>query len=554
MRRLVLTTAALVAAVFFWVALTLPPSPAATGGEVDAAIRARTVGGAFHVHSNRSDGAGSIDEIAESASRAGLRFVVLTDHGDATRAPDPPAYRSGVLVIDAVEISTNGGHYIGLGLPAAPYPLGGDADAVVEDVRRLGGFGVVAHPDSPKRELAWRDWTLSVDGLEWINLDSEWRGETRTQLARAALDYIFKPGPAVASVLDRPSSTLDRWDRLSTRGTVAGLPGHDAHGGTREAEDRTGFLSFLSVPSYESSFRAFSLRVVLDRELSGDAALDARSVLDSIRGGRAFTAIDAVAGPGYLDFHGSSAGTTLLMGQTTEYSHGITLSVRSTTAAGGRVILLKDGVEAASSVGPLEFAIDRPGVYRVEVHAVGAPGAPPVPWLLSNPIVITGGRVDEAVAGEPRVVEPLRAAGEVEKDPASTAALRLEGDRRVFDFALGPGARNSQYAALAIPIPPGVAPFDRVVFDGSASGPMRVSVQLRFAGSGGERWARSVYLSETSRRVELDLNALVALDGTAARPPQTSATSLLFVVDLTNARPGTAGRFDISNLVLAASR
>src|SRR5215207_4435579 len=63
-----------------------------------------TVRGAFHIHSERSDGSGSVDAIAEAAARAGLQFIILTDHGDATRAPDPPAYRSGVLVLDGVEV------------------------------------------------------------------------------------------------------------------------------------------------------------------------------------------------------------------------------------------------------------------------------------------------------------------------------------------------------------------------------------------------------------------------------------------------------------------
>ena len=42
-----------------------------------------------------------------------------------------------------------------IGLPVAPYPLGGEARDVLEDVRRLGGFGIVAHPDSPKEALRW---------------------------------------------------------------------------------------------------------------------------------------------------------------------------------------------------------------------------------------------------------------------------------------------------------------------------------------------------------------------------------------------------------------
>jgi hypothetical protein len=53
--------------------------------------------GAYHIHSARSDGTGTIDEIAAAAARAGLQFVILTDHGDGTRAPEPPSYRSSVL-------------------------------------------------------------------------------------------------------------------------------------------------------------------------------------------------------------------------------------------------------------------------------------------------------------------------------------------------------------------------------------------------------------------------------------------------------------------------
>ena len=60
-------------------------------------------------------------------------------------------------------------------MPASPYPLGGEARDVVEDVRRLGGFGIVAHPDSPKPELRWREWTAPFDGIELLNPDTSWR-------------------------------------------------------------------------------------------------------------------------------------------------------------------------------------------------------------------------------------------------------------------------------------------------------------------------------------------------------------------------------------------
>src|SRR5207237_4837370 len=162
-----------------------------------------TVAGILHIHTNRSDGLSGPDEIAAAAAQAGLTFLVFTDHGDATRAPDPPMYRSGVLCLDGVEISTSGGHYIAIDMPRAPYPLAGEARDVVEDVKRLGGFGIAAHPDSPKLELRWREWTAPVDALELLNPDTalrpwaeqasapatQWSGRRRVGLAR--LDYGF---------------------------------------------------------------------------------------------------------------------------------------------------------------------------------------------------------------------------------------------------------------------------------------------------------------------------------------------------------------------------
>src|SRR5689334_18308358 len=168
--RVLVWTAALVAAVVVLALLVAPPRRIQLAAASDG-----TVPGIFHVHTNRSDGLGSPDDVAAAAAHAGLKFVVFADHGDATRTPDPPTYRSGVLCLDGVEISTNGGHYIAIDMPASPYPLGGEARDVVEDVRRLGGFGIVAHPDSPKAQLRWSDWTAPFDAVELLNPDSSWR-------------------------------------------------------------------------------------------------------------------------------------------------------------------------------------------------------------------------------------------------------------------------------------------------------------------------------------------------------------------------------------------
>src|SRR5688572_7127641 len=167
MKRFLVAAGVVALAAVVFALLTLPPRRLPLQPSPDGTLR-----GVLHIHTSRSDGRGTPDEVAAVAARAGAAFIVFTDHGDATRTPDAPVYRSGVLCLDGVEISSAGGHVVALDMPASPYPLAGEPRDVVDDVRRLGGFGIAAHPDSPKRELRWSDWDAPIDAVEWVNPDT----------------------------------------------------------------------------------------------------------------------------------------------------------------------------------------------------------------------------------------------------------------------------------------------------------------------------------------------------------------------------------------------
>jgi hypothetical protein len=546
--------AALVAAVLVFIASTLPPARAVLA--VPAWQPPTVVPGAFHIHTKRSDGAGSPGEIATAASRAGLKFVIFTDHGDGTRGPDPPTYRSGVLCIDAVEISTNGGHYIALGLGAAPYPLGGEARDVVEDVARLGGFGIAAHPSSAKAALRWRAWDAPIDGFEWLNTDNEWRGKGVLRLARVVLDYPLRGPESLTTLFDRPEGLLERWDRTAEARHLVAVAGADAHGRLGLfGGDPYGRVSLLRIPSYEASFRVFALRVDLGRPMTGNAADDAAALLAGFRAGHLYTAIDALAGPAAFEFTGTSGPAAAKEGDSLPPGGPVEIRARSNAPGGASTVLLRNGRVVRQVGGSLlsYFAEGAPAVYRVEVRLPDAPGTPPVPWILSNPIYVGSPRSETAVAPPAREVTRsislLDGAGgpawRIEADPASKASLIRVGGAEpalVVTGTLAEGVSSRLFIALARSLGPGEARGTRwISFRARTDRPSRLSVQLREAGKGdGRRWRRSVYLDHAFREVSVAVDEMTpAGPGSGPHPDLSQVDTLLFVLDTVNLRPGT---------------
>jgi len=539
-RRLLWTLIALVAVSVLFCVLAAPPAPERVDTNGWDALGARTVAGAYHVHTTRSDGHGDKRDVAAAASRAGLTFVILTDHGDATRPPDPPEYLDGVLCLDAVEISTDEGHLVALDMPRAPYPLGGAADGVIEDVHRLGGFAIAAHPDSPKPALRWTGPVAEIDGIEWLNADSEWRKDSRRRLIRAGLGYFVRPGPALASLMDRPRTLLN-WDRLAARRLVVGLAAVDAHGGVGQpVEDASRSLAgTIGIPSYEASFRTLSNRVILDNPPSGDAARDARAIYGAIRKGNVFATIDGLATPGLLDWH----------------LEGSTVVGRATRPRGAELALLRAGALVTYTNGDLRYdATTKPGEYRMEVRLRKAPGDVPIPWLVSNPLYVgsAAAGADRASGANPTAppastggAAPPTAAGvapfpwRIEKDAASSAIVRTRDHSVELEYQLAPGGRNSQFVALATDIHG--AAFTAIRLGLQADRPSRIWVQVRT--EAGLRWGRTYYIDPAGTELFVPLGDLRTLgEGPVGPPASISLSSILLVVDLTNASPGHSGR------------
>jgi hypothetical protein len=545
--------------------LQRPASP-----RVFAGPAAREVRGAIHVHSTRSDGGGDAGEIAAAAGRAGLNFVIVTDHGDASRTLDAPRYLSGVLYIDAVEISTDEGHVVVLDLPASPYPLGGEARDVLEDVMRAGGFAIAAHPDSEKVDLRWRDDQTPVDGIEWLNGDSEWRDEALPDLARALVMYPVYGSRALVSLLDRPVSTLARWDALAARRRTVGIAATDAHQrlNLRSPDEPSRTGSALPVPSYEQTFRMYS-NVLPSVTLSGDAPTDARLVVDAIRGGAVYSVVDGIATPGRLSVTAVSGATTASMGGGLPAGGLVTFRVALDGPPDAVLRLIRNGEVLVSEPGvTLDHTVtgNGAGAYRVEALLPGAPGVPSVPWIVSNPVYVGDPEPQVRVASAPRAtaVSPQYVDGpattwRVERSASSRAALdevaAVEGRQLSLRYALGGMATESAFAAFVMPAGTDLPGHDTLVFTARADHPMRLSIQLREAGENGARWHRSVYLDQESRTVRVSFDDMRPRGAApTARPVLDRVDSVLFVVDTVNTPVGGNGTVWLDEVRYARER
>jgi hypothetical protein len=195
------------------------------------------------------------------------------------------------------------------------------------------------------------------------------------------------------------------------------------------------------------------------------------------------------------------------------------------------------------------------GVVRFEVRVPYAPGTPPIPWIVSNPLYFSQPRTDSSSPPLSETVAPLVAGASwhVEKDPETEAKTTMAGDDVVFDYRLASGSRRSQFAA-AVTALKGITPGSTAIqFSIAASGPGRVSVQLRYPDRDGQRWAKSVYVSTERREVRIPVERMVPADFQPGRAPDPStARSLLFVVDLTNARPGDSNSIKIGGVGFTA--
>jgi len=345
-----------------------------------------TYPGNIHIHSTYSDGSGSIKQIASHAARAGLSFVIITDH-ETLEGLAEEGLHSKVVTLVGIEINRPHSHYLAFGLTEPPASDPENPQKVIDAVRTAGGLGFIAHPfekGSPYLEkgqaFPWRHWPVfGFTGLEIWNYSSHWRG-LHPSLLRTIYYFFFNRKAAMRGA---PPELLALWDCYNVSGhRVVGIGGSDAHAFIY----RLGFLP-LEIFSYKYIFTTINTYLLLEEELAEEFQAAKAQILSAINEGRTYISFDSLAKGSGFNFYAVSGEKLFLMGSALVFTPGLTLEA-TVPVKSALFRLVRDGkVIHTGSGSSLNYPVKQPGVYRLEVYSKPYLGRPR-PWIYSNPIFI----------------------------------------------------------------------------------------------------------------------------------------------------------------------
>jgi len=516
--------------------------------------------GAFHVHSDFSDGSGSVEEISRAARSQGLDFVLLSDHGRPNlRASEATAWVNDTLLVGGSEFSLRAGHLAAAGYRIPAYIFPPEAQEAIDEVDRDRGVSFVSHPLD--RKIPWTDWQArGFTGIEILSLYQLAKKNLLYGATLFPLQYLFSPDYALTALISYPREELRAWDRLNRRGKYFGIYALDAH-----ARLATGGKSYFRFPSYAATFRILNIYVHVDRELDRDSQAAAATVIAALRRGDFFSAVESLAPANGFEYYYLEADGSRVETGGEALAAGGSLILKTPFNFSTDIRVLKDG-EAFFTIDDnsrqeITVPVRGPGVYRCEVH-LHAGRFRKLPWILANPIFIArqaGGR-EPAASVEPRRV--LDAAGpyfQVEKNGRSRGEVVTRTDeagllpvtRFAFTLQKESPAAVDYWVALARRERLDFSGYGGFVFEARGSQAMRFWLQFRTQGDGVESaFQHSFLVTEEWRRIAIPFSRFHRLYGAESPPDLAHVSALFLLIDNGNSYSGARGELSLRPLGL----
>lgn len=317
--------------------------------------------GAIHIHTKLSDGTGDINSISKAAKKAGLNWIIITDHNNFDIKE---GFYNEVCVIKGEEISPcSSNHYIALDIKNLINPSD-DTKKFVDEVRAQGGFGFAAHPDEADNRknkahpIKWTDKTIVPDGIEIWNWFSDWADDyDETNIFKIAYSYFFRH-----KLIQGPhKETLKWWDELNKNSEhiIPAIVGVDAH-----ALKISKYIIPIKIFPYLNCFKTLTNVITLENEIPKDFESQKKLILSSIKNGNNLM----------INRHIKNEIPLI-------HVENKTIIVKLSTKA--EIKIIQNGTQIfTENTKNLKFPIDENAKYRIEIYLKNQP------WIFSNQISI----------------------------------------------------------------------------------------------------------------------------------------------------------------------
>lgn len=317
--------------------------------------------GAIHIHTKLSDGTGDINLISKAAKKAGLNWIIITDHNNFDIEE---GFYNGVCVIKGEEISpSTSNHYIALGIKNLINPSD-NTQKFVDEVRAQGGFGFAAHPDEADNRknkahpIKWTDKSVVPDGIEIWNWFSDWADDyDESNIFKIAYSYFFRH-----KLIQGPhKETLKWWDELNKNSEhiIPAIAGVDAH-----ALKISKYIIPIKIFPYKDCFKTLANIIPLENKPPEDFEEQKNLILSSIKNGNNIM----------INRHVKKDIPLI-------YVEDKSIIIKLSTKA--QIKIIQNGNPIHSEINNnLKFPIQEKKKYRVEVYLKNQP------WIFSNQISI----------------------------------------------------------------------------------------------------------------------------------------------------------------------
>ena len=354
--------------------------------------------GVLNIHTSKSTGSGSYQDIVLAAQSTGLDFIFITDLNDIKPDKTAEKYYDHLLVFIDSEISYLDSRILFYGRDDySNFTSIGQAQATIADRLTRSeqtdalDLMVLAHPY--KKGNQWKGLPPpAFTGIEILNLKSVWQSvwlENKISFLWSVLIYPFNPELALIRMFPFPEKEFELWDTMNKKQKTLGFAGADA-------EARLKFPKNLKAPSYETLFNIVRTHILLTSELTGDFDDDSRKIKDALNHGQFYMSLDKMANPvGFNATIKNSQGKVFPLGSSLPWQEELKLEVsfKQKPVAPIDIMIFKDGEKVVSSNSALTtYQLLEPGVYRIVVRIIPTFPLPDgkkwVPWIIANPFFV----------------------------------------------------------------------------------------------------------------------------------------------------------------------